>query len=146
MDLTTILAFFQDVTGHKWLPLAILVVAWLVAACSDTSKLPISIPDRYKPVAVIVLGQVYAVLQAITGGVPWKRAVWNGLVTAFGAMALFDVIVKTIWQGHPPAWLAKFTFIDPKLVEAKKSVGLTTKFFGGSKPSMRPPPPPVIDD
>lgn len=142
MDLATILQFFEDVTGRKWLPLAILVVGYLVAIASDTSKLPISIPDRYKPLAAIVLGQVYAVLQAITGGVSWKRAVWNGLVTAFGAMALFDVLVKTIWQGNPPAWIAKFTFADPKLVEAKKSVGLTVKFFGGSKPSLRPPPPP----
>jgi len=136
----------QDFTGHKWLPLAMLVISYLTATMGDTSKLPISIPDRWKPVLIIGLGQVYAVLQAETDGVPPAKAVWNGIVASFGAMGLFAIAFKAIFQGKVPNWLSWIAFIDPTLVTAKATVGLDTKVFGFSHPSKYPPPSKTPDE
>jgi len=135
------LQMIQDFTGHKWLPLAMVVISYLTAATSDTSKLPISIPDRWKPVLIVGLGQIYAVLAAETDGVPWQKAVWDGIVASFGAMGLFAIVFKAVFQGKVPSWLSFIAFIDPSLVAAKATVGLDTKVFGHSHPSSRPPPP-----
>jgi hypothetical protein len=134
---------FADFTDQKWLPLAMLLISYMTAAMGDTSKLPISIPDRWKPVLVLALGQVYTVLQAEQGGIPWQKAVWNGIVASFGAMGLFAVAFKSIFPAGAPSWLSWLAFIDPQLVSAKATVGLDTKLFGFSRPSKFPPPPPL---
>jgi hypothetical protein len=143
MDLTTIMQLVDDFTGHKWLPAAVVLIGWLTTLLSDTSKFPITIPDRWKPMAVLILGQVYATVQAVAGGVTWPHAVWGGLVAAFGTMGLFDVVVKAIFQGQLPKWLQWLAAIDPNLVAAKRSVGLTSQFFGRAKPSIPPSPRPA---
>jgi hypothetical protein len=135
------LQIIQDFTGQKWLPLAMILISYATAAMGDTSKLPISIPDRWKPVLILGLGQVYSVLQAEEGGVPWQKAVWNGVVASFGAMGLFAVAFKAIFPSGAPSWLSWLAFIDPTLVNAKATVGLDTKLFGFSHPSKFPPPP-----
>jgi hypothetical protein len=135
------LQIIQDFTGQKWLPLAMILISYATAAMGDTSKLPISIPDRWKPVLILGLGQVYSVLQAEEGGVPWQKAVWNGVVASFGAMGLFAVAFKAIFPKGAPSWLSWLAFIDPQLVSAKATVGLDTKLFGFSHPSKFPPPP-----
>jgi hypothetical protein len=140
VDINTILQIVGDFTGHKWLPLAMLVISYLTATLGDTSKLPISIPDRWKPVLIVGLGQVYAVLQAETDGIPWQKAIWNGIVASFGAMGLFAIAFKAIYQGNVPKWLQWLAFIDPTLVKAKDTVGLTTKLFSVSRPSVPPAP------
>ena len=134
------LQIVQDFTGQKWLPLAMVLISYATAAMSDTSKLPISIPDRWKPVLILGLGQVYSVLQAETDGVPWQKAVWNGVVASFGAMGLFAVAFKAIYPNGAPSWLSWIAFIDPELVNAKATIGLDTKLFGHSHPSKPPPP------
>lgn len=120
MDPNSIMQALTLAMGHQWMPLAVLVVGWLVMACSDTSKLPISIPDRFKPLLVLVLGQVYAVLEAVQGGSAWQAAVWHGLVVAFTTMGLFDVLVKAIFNGNLPTWLQWVTLIDPSLAALKR--------------------------
>lgn len=139
MDISIVLQFFQDVTGHKWLPLAILVVGYLTTIVSDTSKIPISIPDRFKPLLVIVLGQAYAVLQVISTGTPWLHAVWVGLMTSFGSMGLFDIVFKLIFPNGPPKWIAWISLIDPTLVQAKKDGVLEAPVLGAARRSIPPP-------
>lgn len=134
MDLTTILAFVADFQGHKWLPLAVLLIGYLTTLMSDTSKFPINIPDRWKPVLVVGLGQVYAVLTAASGGDTWSHAVWSGAVAAFGTMGLFDLLVRAIFNGNLPKWLAWLAVIDSNLASAKKAgVTLTSNVFGRTK-------------
>lgn len=142
MDMQTVLVMIQDFTGHKWLPLSIVVVGYLTMLLGDTSKLPISIPDRWKPVLVIGLGQVYAILDKVQGGDSWKHAVWVGVMTAFGAMGLFDLLIKAAFDGKVPKWLQWLALIDPKLVEAKQTVGIVAPVLGRAHPSTAPPPPP----
>lgn len=147
MDINSILQIIGDFTGHKWLPLAMLLISYATAALGDTSKLPISIPDRWKPVLIVGLGQVYAILQAETDGVAWQKAIWNGIVASFGAMGLFAIAFKAIFQGSVPKWLQWIAFIDPTLVQAKNTTGLDTKLFAVSRPSVPPPAPlPTIEE
>lgn len=117
-------------TGHKWLPLAIVVVGLLVSWTSDTSKFPVNIPDRYKPLVAIVLGQAYAVLEAVQGGSSWTTAVGHGVLVALSSAGLANLISTTIFNGNVPSWLSWVTALDPKRVAAKKAGLLKAPLFG----------------
>lgn len=130
-----ILQLFQDVTGHKWMPLAILVIGYVSTLVSDTSRMPFNIPDRWKPVFVVVLGQAYGALQAIGSGAQVWPTVYHGLVTAFVTMGLFDFVVKAVFNGDLPKWLAWLALIDPNLAQAKKAGMLPPQPVFG-KPKM----------
>lgn len=119
MNYDNVMLMIQDFTGHQWIPLAILVVGWLTSMFSDVSNFPVNIPDRWKPVVVIVLGQAYAVLEAIQGGSAWKTAVTHGLVVSFTTMGLFDLLVKAVFNGNIPSWLQVVSLFNPKLVSLK---------------------------
>lgn len=92
------------ITGRHWLALAVLVIAYLVRITASDSKFPVTIPDRWKPVVVLTLGQVYAALIAIQGGTAWKVAAFHGFMTALVTMGLFDVVAKALFNGREPAW------------------------------------------
>lgn len=130
------LAFIQQLstlfTGHQWLGIAIVVVGWLVSLTSDTSKLPLNIPDRFKPLIALLFGQLYAVLEAIQSGEDWKTAVAHGIVAALSATGFSTIIVNTIFNGTLPKALAWLSAIDPKLVQAKK-LGLLIAPVWGKK-------------
>lgn len=107
MDAKTLLALIDDVSGHKWLPLAVVVISYLVSLTNDWSKFPVTVPDRWKPVVALALGQAYAVLSATAGGTPWKLAVRDGVIAAFVTMGAYDVVVKALYGDKPiPRWLA----------------------------------------
>jgi hypothetical protein len=133
-----------DFTGHKWMALAIVVIGYLVLLTKNTSKFPINIPARFKPLVVIVLGQGYAVLEAINGGSPWKTAVSHGVWVAFGSMGIFDVIVNSIFNGKLPKWLAWLSFVDPKLTAACEAGTLQAPLVGKKTISTAPPPMPPV--
>jgi len=96
-----VVAWFASV---KWVPVAVASIAWLTSLTSDWSRFPLEVPDRWKPVVVMVLGQVYAVLLAILAGVPWKEAAWQGVVTSVATMGTFDLLSKAVWGDDPPPW------------------------------------------
>lgn len=105
---------YHLVLTHKWLVVAMAAISWATALLGKDSRFPITIPisDRWKPVLVLALGQVYAVLQAVLGGKPAPEAVLEGVEASFGALGLFAVFVKTLGNGDvPPAlkWLAALT-------------------------------------
>ncbi len=98
---------------HAWLALAVLAMGFLARVMKDDTKLPFfNIPARWQSVLVLVLGQVYAGLQAVFGGMPWTTAMTQGLIAAFLTMGLFDLIVKAVLDGRDMptflAWLLKF--------------------------------------
>lgn len=100
MNLQTILLGNSNVA----LAVAVMVVGAIVRLLKDDTKFPIDIPARWQPVVTVFIGQVYAVLQAIAGGVDWKVAVGAGLKVAFVAMGLFDLVVKALLNGHDAPW------------------------------------------
>lgn len=118
MDFETIQKVLSLGTEHKYLALAVFVVSWMTAMTSDWSKCPITVPDRAKPVVVLLLAQVYPLLNAAylanQNGQPIlpavKSAAISGLLVAGGAFALFAVVVKAIYNGNPPAWLRWLAF------------------------------------
>jgi hypothetical protein len=104
---------FELIKMRGYLPLAIIVVGYLARLTSDMSKFPIDIPKRAQPLVVVVLGQAYAVLLHVSTGARWQEAVINGLLVSFLTMGLFDLVVKAIFGGKEPAWLARLAFIFP---------------------------------
>lgn len=128
--LTFIMTVFSDVTSHAWMALAIAIVGFVATALSSASNFPVSIPDRWRSVLVIVLGQGYAVLVAIKGGVAWLPAVEQGLVVAFTTMGLAKLLLEAVFPNGLPTWLQWL----PMLAGVpKEKRGM----------SLRPPPPPT---
>jgi hypothetical protein len=95
------------VTAHDWrLGAAVLVVGVIVRLLKSDTRIPIDIPPRWQPVLVLGLGQLYAVLQSVVDGAPWRQAAVDGLKVAFVSMGLFDLVVKAAFKGDSPWWLA----------------------------------------
>jgi len=100
---TTFVAF---VASKQWMPMAILVIGYLVRLTSQQSKFPLNIPTRWQPIVVLALGQVYAVMVSVSGGGAWGPSALHGLEVAVWTMGLFDVVVKAVWNGNTPPWLS----------------------------------------
>ena len=98
-----IVLFFAS---KQWMPIAIIAIAYLVRLTSDQSKFPVFVAARWRPMIVIALAQVYAILAAVQAGTTWQDAGLHGLETAVWTMGLFDVLVNAIWNGKEPPWLA----------------------------------------
>ena len=98
-----VVAFWQH---RQWMPLAILLIGYLVRLTSSASTFPVNIPARWRPLVVLALGQLYAVLVAVSGGLSWGAAALHGFEVAVWTMGLFDVVVNAICGGNEPAWLA----------------------------------------
>lgn len=126
--------FLALATSHQWLPLAILVVGLLVSWTRDTSKFPINIPARFQPLVALVLGTIYAVLQAVSSGTAWHTAIENGLLMAMSSAGFAQLLVNTVFNGKLPSWLSWLTAVDPALVAAKKAGKvISAPLFGRSK-------------
>lgn len=97
-----VLSFFAS---RQWMPVAILVIGYAVRLTSSDSPFPVNIPARWRPLVVLALGQLYAILTAVLGGLPWSVALLHGFETAVWTMGLFDVVVNAIWNGTEPSWL-----------------------------------------
>lgn len=106
MNIETILQWLQLGTEHKYLLLAVAVIGWLTSLTSDWSKFPVTVPARWQPLVAALLGVAYGVLNSIQGGVaPW-RAVVGGLVVGLATAGLYDAVVKSVFGGVVPGWLA----------------------------------------
>lgn len=72
----------------SWAAIAALVV-WAVIALAKSDKTPpwMTPPVAWRPLIAVLLGQVYAVLEAGVHGMPWGSAVVRGFVVAAAAIA-----------------------------------------------------------
>lgn len=114
MDQTEISNALMLLAGRKWLLLFILIIGWFTRLFSDKSRFPAEVPARWRPVIVLVLAQCYSTATAIDKGIPWRTAVVQGLIVAFMAMGLFDLVVKAFFNGNEPRWIAWLALIFPK--------------------------------
>jgi hypothetical protein len=115
MDQTEIQNFITMLAGRKWLPMFILTIGWATRLLSDKSKLPyFNIPSRWQPVLVLVLAQVYSTANAVMVGVPVRGAIIQGFTVAFVTMGLFDLVVKAVFNDHPPQWLSALALVFDK--------------------------------
>lgn len=109
---------------HAWAPLSILVMLWLYRALASDSSFPVSIPAKWKPLAIISLGQIIAVTKAIAiSHVVWYVAVSNGLIIGF--MALGGVHMLKLWwpvEGSEPKWLKVLVLVFDDLTKIAPAV------------------------
>jgi len=99
--------------AHKWMALAVAVTGYLARLSKDDSRFPVSIPSRYRPVLVLVLGQGYAVLQATQNGMPWQEAIKMGLTTSVWTLGLYSLVIKALFNGTEPAWMKTLALVFP---------------------------------
>lgn len=109
-DLQSLIALASQ---HQWMPVAILVIGYIVRLSKDDSRFPVSIPERWRPVLVLVLGQVYAALQSVQSGASWKVVAWHGLTTAVWTMGLYSLVMKALFNGKEPAFMKLIAMVLP---------------------------------
>lgn len=85
--------------SQMWMGVAIIAIGTVTRLLKDDTKIPINIPARWQPVVTLLLGQLYAVLQAVQGGMAWKDAIIQGFQVAFVTMGLFDLVIKALFGG-----------------------------------------------
>lgn len=109
MPITDILPMIQS---HAWVPLAALVIGFLVRALkSDAFVLPswAAVAAPYRPLLVLALGIVSGVLDAVVAGTPWRDALVGGCLSALMALIGHTTIVDVLRGGRdigapaPPA-------------------------------------------
>jgi hypothetical protein len=87
------------------------LIVWASIAVIKRDDVPIPLPPRYRPLLALALGQVYAVLETVVGGMPWGAAVVRGLVVAAGAIAVHEVGSKV----RAPAEAVKPPSVPPPM-------------------------------
>lgn len=118
MDINDIFQVLQDIQSKKWLALAVLVLGYLSTLFSNASRFPVNIPERFRPLLVILFGQGYAVVEAVASGENWQPAVGHGIVLAFMTLGLGTVLEHVIFPNGLPTWLSwakVLAFVPPKL-------------------------------
>lgn len=123
------------------MPAMVLLSGWAVMLVSRDSRFPISLPaswdnDRWKPVAVVLVGQLQSSLLAVATGMNWKAAVLVGLKTAMWTFGLYSLVIKAIFGNKVPKlllWLAAALPKPQTPAELLKS---------GQVSSAKPPRPP----
>lgn len=117
-----ILPFLQSALAlclaHAWLPLAALVIGFLVRIAKNDVPVPVNIPARYRSIAAIALGILSGVVQAIVAGVSIPMALLQGLGAAMTAIAGHDVLIEGVRGGKEIDVVAL-----AKSVGAKLSIG-----------------------
>lgn len=72
------------IASQQWLALSALALGFAVRLVKQDSKLPVTIPQRYRPALAFALGAVAGVLELVVAGHTWREAT----VTAVGAPLL----------------------------------------------------------
>ena len=70
----------------EWVGVATLVI-WLLIAFLKSDRFPLDVSPRARVFLAVGLGQVYAIGEAVIGGMPWGAAIVRGVITS--AMTVF---------------------------------------------------------
>jgi hypothetical protein len=87
------------IIGHKWLGLSAIAIALIVRLLKSDTKIPITVPPRWRLPLAFALGQLGAVLQHIADGTSWKNAIIGGLVSSALAVVGHDAIIMSARGG-----------------------------------------------
>lgn len=91
-------ALIPLVISHAWIPVAVLVVAYLVRLTADDSKFPVSVAPQWHPVIAVFLADLLIFLKAWPN---WRAGLDPALLIALGALAL-----KAYYANKPePVWV-----------------------------------------
>ena len=102
----------ESASKGSWVAIAALVI-WLFIRVLKSDSVPVSIPAPWRPVLAVGLGQAFAVLSSVVGGLSWPAAVVSGLVAAAGAIGSQEVggAVKTVAKPPGPGMLLALTLV-----------------------------------
>jgi len=113
--------------SHNYLALAVVVIGWLARMLKKDSRFPLTVPERWRPFAVVLLGLAYGALVAVSGGEPWPEALRDGFEAALFAMGLYAVVIKAALGGNPPRFLALLALVSEQKDLEKEAVPPTPK-------------------
>lgn len=102
MDPQTITEFVQFICQKQWLGASAIVIFLLVRLFKSDSPIAAlaRIPAKLRTLIAVLLGFAGAGIQAVTMGVPWKRALAENLVGALLAILTHDGWIEYIRQGR----------------------------------------------
>lgn len=103
MDLSQV---WTLLVAHAWIPVAVLVVGYLVRLTADDTKFPVTIAPQWHPVIAIGLADLLILLKAWPD---WRAALNPAMLIALGAL-----IGKAYYANKPePAWLVWLAAVVP---------------------------------
>lgn len=101
------------ILGHKWLGLVILFLTYFGRLLKSDSAFPVTF-ERFRPLMILVLGQIVFGCVAVQSGVPIKNAVVTAAVVGLVTLGGFGLAVKTIFNGREiPDWLKALVLVFP---------------------------------
>jgi len=149
MDVQTLVNEMID--KRAWVPLAALVIGFLVRLCKSDTKFPIDIPPKWRWTAALLLGAVSAVLEKkMNSNLTWLQASVGGVFSFALAVAGHSGIIDGMRSGKE--------FVVPFMTKPGvppgpgKPTSLPPPADGGTSPGMLPPsfsgtsPPPGESD
>ena len=80
----------ESASKGSWVAIAAICI-WLFIRVLKSDSIPVSIPAPWRPILAVGLGQAFAVLSAVLGGLSWPAAVLSGLAAAYGAVGTQEV-------------------------------------------------------
>lgn len=86
-------------TERNWPLVSLLVIGFLVRLLKQDTKLPITIPARWRPWIAMALGAASGVLEQIVQGTPWNDALLGGVAAALVAMGGHNLVVEGLLGG-----------------------------------------------
>ena len=95
-----------QVGSHDWMALAILVFGLIQTWIGAASAFPINVPEKWKPVVTVVLGQAYAVLLIVQAHQAWQMAIVHGLTTSVVVLLTSHAIWAADTAPNWVKWLA----------------------------------------
>jgi hypothetical protein len=96
-----IVAVWNYIAAHQWVPLLALLVGACVRLLKDDTVLP-TIPTKYRAWAALGMGLLGSTLQAVVAGTPWSQAILHGLAAGFSAIMADNLFVKMLPSGDVP--------------------------------------------
>lgn len=83
-------ALVESASKGEWLAILALLV-WCTVAFLKSDHVPVFIPPRARPILALVLGQVFAGLTAVMGGMSWPAALATGLLATMSAIGVQEI-------------------------------------------------------
>lgn len=75
------------------------VIAAIIRVLKSDTKIPFDIPPRLRVFAALALGFVYAALQKIAAGTPWRSALFDGVAAFATAVVTHNVVIDSLRGG-----------------------------------------------
>lgn len=134
---------------RKWVPLAAVVIGFVVRLLKSDTKIPITIPPRARIFIVFGLGVASSVLEKVVEGKTWTSALVGGAVSVAMAVLLHETVIASIRGGKEipipglmipgaaPSPGAPVTVPPPSAAANDSTVPITVDAPPGNEPDKR---------